>query len=599
MGMIGAFILNLSLLLQLAAVILLVLKKGQDQARRLTKWGCAAAFGALLVLLAALVSGRFDMVYVYKFSDRSLPVLYRFAALWAGGEGVMLLLLGLVSILTLILTTREKNLQVRGVLFKYFLSAQIMIQALLRAIGNPFAEIPGGGEGLGLSPALQSPGMLIYPPAVILGYALCLTPLAYLLSARSIKDIKGSHFIKCRRWAWMAWNVQTFALLSGGIWTYASHGQGRYWTWDPVDSANLAIWLLLSALLYCMAERNRIYHRELLISFLAVLSTLYAVVLSGGSLLKPVYASWSHRLQGPVLGLILVMAACGAGIYRHYSRKSGLKGKASSKAALYLCFAAGLIAVANLLVPDTVLLPWGYATERSELLNMVFGLGGALLLFELARYMFKKTGDVKGVGIGMAAGIAAARLIAFLSGRNSAIVSLNIFGFILCLTAISQLAYGVCFVDRVRSGRTYHFLFMHAALLVLAAGIIGSCGFSVQREWVLEPGQSVGVGRYSVSNAGIEYRDELKSVMAAIQMEDGNDAVNLFPKLEYNEKQGQYFGKAEIKSGFLYDVFVLFSYFDMSGRARLYVRLNPLVSLICMGGSLLVIGGIYGARQQS
>lgn len=599
MGPTGAVFLNLSLLLQLTAIILLVLKKAHNQAVRLTKWGCSAVFGALSVLLAGLVSGRFDMVYAYKFTDRSLPVLYRFAALWAGGEGVMLLLLGLVSALTLLLTGREKNLQVRRVLFKYFLSAQIIIQGLLRAIGNPFAEIPGGGEGLGLSPVLQSPGMLIHPPAVLLGYVLCLIPLAYLLSARSIKDIKGSHFIKCRRWAWTAWTVQTFALLSGGIWTYASQGQGRYWTWDPVDSANLAVWLLLSALLYCMAERNRLYHRELLLSFFVVLSTLYAVILSGGSLLKPVYASWSHRLQKPALELILAMAVCTAGVYLYYSRKTGLGEKTSSRAVLYLSFTAGLIAAANLLVPDTVLLPWGYVIERSGLLNTVFSFVGAMLLLELARYAFGKTGNIKAAGFGTAAGIAAARLTAVLSGRDRAMASFNVFAFIVCLTAISQLAYRICFIDRIRSGREYRFLFMHAALLVLAVGLIGSGGFNLQKEWVLESGQNVGVGRYSVSNAGIECRDELKSVMAAIRMEDGNKAVNLFPKLKYDEKQGQYFGKAEIKSGFLYDVFVVLSYFDMSGRARLLVRLNPLVSWLWVGGILLVIGGIYGARQQT
>ncbi len=593
----GAILINLSLLLQLVALVLASRRKYYGAARRAAKWSCAAVYGALLVLLAGLLSGRQDMVYVYKYTDRSLPSLYRVSALWAGGEGTMLLCLGLASALALSLTAVEKNLLVRQVLMKYYLVVQIVLQVLLRAIGNPFAATAGPGEGLGLNPALQNPGMLVHPPAVIAGYVLGLIPLGYLLSARSIRDIGGSHFKKCRFWAWMTWTVYSFALLSGGLWTYASQRQGRYWSWDTAECSLLAVWFLQSALLCCMEEKERSYHLELLISFLSVLATAYAVVINGGSLLKPVYATWSHTFQRPFLGMLFIATAAAVICYFIYRGKTAEKAGTSSNAAAWLAAIAAAILAADLFIPAVMLLPWDSEIQRSRLLNTVFSFGGLLLLLAFARHAFSKTQSLKAACAGVAAGIAAARLAAALTGQSGILLSIAIFAFTLCLTAALQLAYKIYLVDRVRSRPACRYIFIQAALLMMALGIIGTGGFSMAREWTLLPGQSVGAGRFMVSNSGVDYKEDLKSVMAVVRMEDGTDTVNLFPMLKYNEKQGDYHSKAEIRRGLLYDVVVLFSYFDLSGRARIQVILNPLIFCLWVGGGLMVLAGVYGARH--
>ena len=68
-----------------------------DAARRAGMMGFAAVSAAVFALLWAIFTNDFSFAYVLHESSRSLPTAYKFAALWSGQEGSLLLWAWLLS----------------------------------------------------------------------------------------------------------------------------------------------------------------------------------------------------------------------------------------------------------------------------------------------------------------------------------------------------------------------------------------------------------------------------------------------------------------------------------------------------------------------
>lgn len=64
---------------------------------------------AHIVLLQAFVTDDFTVRYVAMNSNRALPDFYKYAALWGGHEGSLLLWIGFLSLWTLAVTVFSRN----------------------------------------------------------------------------------------------------------------------------------------------------------------------------------------------------------------------------------------------------------------------------------------------------------------------------------------------------------------------------------------------------------------------------------------------------------------------------------------------------------
>ena len=139
-----------------------------------------------LVLARALFLKDFRFAYVAEYSNEQLPWQYSLSALWVGQAGSLLLWTWLLGWWFWCFFSRRGSsrrafrCRAHGILMAYvfFLTAMIVFAA------DPLQQsLTASVEGIGLSPLLMHPAMLIHPPIVFLGYAAWAVPFALALAA--------------------------------------------------------------------------------------------------------------------------------------------------------------------------------------------------------------------------------------------------------------------------------------------------------------------------------------------------------------------------------------------------------------------------------
>ena len=205
----------------------------------------------MLVLAHALLLKDFRFAYVAEYSNERLPWQYSLSALWVGQAGSLLLwtwLLGMV-VLAFLFQTRQLSprfcCRAHSILMAYvfFLTAVIVFAA------DPMKQsLTASVEGIGLSPLLMHPAMLIHPPIVFLGYAAWAVPFALALAALGDPSAETPWLRTARTWTLFAWVVLGTGIILGGNWAYEELGWGGYWAWDPVENGSLIPWLTGTAL---------------------------------------------------------------------------------------------------------------------------------------------------------------------------------------------------------------------------------------------------------------------------------------------------------------------------------------------------------------
>ncbi|MBP8914921.1 MAG: cytochrome c biogenesis protein CcsA, partial [Bilophila sp.] len=135
--------------------------------------GCYIIASAILIY--ALASYDFSLVYVASYTDRLLPLFYRITAFWAGQAGSMLFWAFSVAICGGLfqLTRSYKSLtpDTRLWYWVFYLGIMSFFGLILVTWNNPFLmnhAVPQDGNGL--NPLLQNPGMIFHPPLLFLGY---------------------------------------------------------------------------------------------------------------------------------------------------------------------------------------------------------------------------------------------------------------------------------------------------------------------------------------------------------------------------------------------------------------------------------------------
>src|SRR3972149_7767389 len=139
------------------------------------RWTFFSLSSAVLLLLYYFISKDFSLNYVYTYGGDQ-PLAYRIAALWAGKEGIHLLLAWATMLCILFFQT--KNKEDHGFARKTLHVALIIEISLLiiTLADSPFRAIKGVFDidalsGHGLSPKFINPWFLVHPPLLITAYA--------------------------------------------------------------------------------------------------------------------------------------------------------------------------------------------------------------------------------------------------------------------------------------------------------------------------------------------------------------------------------------------------------------------------------------------
>jgi cytochrome c-type biogenesis protein CcmF len=251
---------------------------------------------AAFALLYCAFTNDFSVAYILHHSNRALPGPYKFAALWSGQEGSLLLWAWLLATYGLVLRLRHKiDVRLTAYASTILAGIQLFFLLLLNFAATPFSLVSGTipADGFGLNPLLQYPEMVIHPPMLYLGYVGFSVPFAFALGALMMR-YPGEKWIHItRRWTMVTWLFLTCGIVLGMHWAYAVLGWGGYWGWDPVENASLMPWLTGTAFLHSVMmqeKRGMMKSWNVWLIFSTFLLTILGTLLTRSGVVSSVHA---------------------------------------------------------------------------------------------------------------------------------------------------------------------------------------------------------------------------------------------------------------------------------------------------------------------
>jgi cytochrome c-type biogenesis protein CcmF len=288
---------------------------------------------AYVVLTHAFLTNDFSLLYVAMHSNTELPVAYKFAGVWGGHEGSLLLWSLMLALWTLAVAWKshsqpaEFTSRVLGVLG--IVSAGVLAFTLLTS--NPFDRlVPPAWEGNDLNPLLQDPAMVIHPPMLFMGYVGLSVPFAFAVAALLSGRLTREWARWTRPWTVAAWCFLTLGISLGSWWAYYELGWGGWWFWDPVENASFMPWLIATALIHSLAvtERRGIFKSWTVLLAIAAFSlSLLGTFLVRSGVLISVHAFASDPSRGLFI-LLLMGVICGGALLLYAARAPLLKADA-------------------------------------------------------------------------------------------------------------------------------------------------------------------------------------------------------------------------------------------------------------------------------
>jgi cytochrome c-type biogenesis protein CcmF len=289
-----------------------------ETARRAGIASFVATSCAAFALVWAAFTNDFSVVYILQHSNRALPWAYKFAALWSGQEGSLLLWAWLLTGYGFVLRLRHRaDVTLTAYASTILAGVQVFFLLLINFPATPFSLVPGGAvplDGNGLNPLLQYPEMVIHPPMLYLGYVGFTVPFAFALGALMMR-YPGEKWIHItRRWTMVTWLFLTVGIFLGMHWAYNVLGWGGYWGWDPVENASLMPWLTGTAFLHSVMmqeKRGMMKSWNVWLVFSTFLLTLIGTLLTRAGLISSVHAF----AQSPIgnwfwVFIVIVLAVC-------------------------------------------------------------------------------------------------------------------------------------------------------------------------------------------------------------------------------------------------------------------------------------------------
>jgi cytochrome c-type biogenesis protein CcmF len=272
---------------------------------------CCAAFA----LVWAAFTNDFSVEYIRAHSNIALNPAYKFAALWSGQEGSLLLWAFLLSAYGFVLRVRHR-VDVRLTAFASVIMAaiQVFFLLLLCVAAPPFSIAPGpvATDGAGLNPLLQYPEMVMHPPLLYLGYVGFAVPFAFALGALMMR-YPGEKWIHItRRWTMVTWLFLTIGIFMGAHWAYSVLGWGGYWGWDPVENASLMPWLTGTAFLHSVMmqeKRGMMKNWNVWLIFSTFMLTILGTLLTRSGVVSSVHAFAQSAIGAWFYAFILIVFA--------------------------------------------------------------------------------------------------------------------------------------------------------------------------------------------------------------------------------------------------------------------------------------------------
>lgn len=609
-----------------------------DTARRAGIAGFAAVTAAAFALVWLAFTNDFSVAYIAEHSNRALPGPYKFAALWSGQEGSLLLWAWLLAAYGFILRlTHKRDVTLYAYAGVILAAVQVFFLTLINFAAPPFSLIKGvvPDDGNGLNPLLQYPEMVIHPPLLYLGYVGFTIPFCFALGALMMR-YPGEKWIKITRvWTLVTWLFLTCGIFLGMHWAYAVLGWGGYWGWDPVENASLMPWLTGTAFLHSVMMQEKkgmmkswnvwLIFSTFLLSILGTLLTRAGLVSSVHAFAQSSIGTWF------TVFLFLTLAVC---IFVYILQRSHLKSdnqveslvsressflfnnlvlltacfvvlwgtlfpilseyvvgsKVTVGAPFYNRVAIPIGLFLLLLTGVGPLLPWRSTSMRSIRRNFIvpcIALWVAVIACLVAGVRPWKDGAVDQgnmyalVAFALSAGVLTAILSEY--GRGARVIARqtgkNIFAAMYLLVR--------------RNTRRYGGYFIHIGVVIVVIGLAGAAfNQSIEKELALH--DTLSIGGYTLENVGFDQdsNDNYTSDFAKLDVSKGGvKQFQMMPEKRVYLSTGQPQTMVAIHSVPGWDLYVVYEGNNPDTHQPIIKAiLNPLVSWIWAGVLLIVLG---------
>jgi cytochrome c-type biogenesis protein CcmF len=593
------------------------------------------ANGALLTLTSALLlyaflSHDFSIEYVYRYSDRNLPLFYLISAFWAGQSGSLLLWTWVLAIFAVITTYqhRENPDPLFGYAGTVLTAVLCFFTLLMIASDNPFRTMgltPADGQGL--NPLLQHPMMVFHPPALYLGYVGFTVPFAFAIAALILNRSDHGWISISRRWAIFSWFFLSMGNILGAMWAYVELGWGGYWAWDPVENAAFIPWLAGTAYLHSVMIQERrgmlkVWNHVLIIATFA--TTIIGTFITRSGIISSVH-SFAQSTIG-IYFLVFLALILTFSILLLYIRLPSLKPKHNlesflSKESTFLLnniiFLGATFAILwGTLFPlfsevftghKVVVGPQFYNRVMEPLgliLLLLMGIGPKISWrkatiqnverhFLVPLFVFFIT-----IGVLLFLGLRQFYPLLYFSGCAFVITTIvtEVFQGIRARKNLSKESTGTAIFNLILgSNRRYGGYIIHLGIVLIIFGIAGSY-FNHTKEFTLDKGEEISVGNYKIKfdKFVVDHAPAVIKVAAKTEIEKNNKPyATIFPAKFFYSKNQQPTTEVDINSTLKEDLYlILLSFSPDTGEATFKAIISPLVIWIWIGGILLIFGTI-------
>ncbi len=586
---------------------------------------------AFACLAWAFLHDDFSVQYVATNSNSALPNIYKFAGIWGGHEGSLLLWMLFLSLWMVAVTVFSRNLpqdmvaRVLGVMG--FVSIGFLLFMLFTS--NPFERLlPAAADGRDLNPLLQDPGLVIHPPMLYMGYVGFSVAFSFAIAALLSGRLDSAWARWSRPWTIVAWMFLSVGIALGSWWAYYELGWGGWWFWDPVENASFMPWLVGTALIHSLAvteKRGGFKNWTVLLAIFAFSLSLLGTFLVRSGVLTSVHAFATDPERGLfILVYLAVVVGTSLTLFAWRAPKVGLGGSFSLVSRetfmlignIILVVACGTVLLGTLypLVLDA--LGMGKISVGPPYFNVVFVPLAffATMLIGIAPFARWKNADLfelaKYARLPIVASAASAILLPIIAGQWKPWASLGyfmaswvVFGTFVNLVTRAKLAGKGDVNVGIRSlGRSYYgMVFAHLGVAVCVLGVTTVKNYEAEQDVRMEVGETVTMGGHVFRFDGaqqIQGPNYTANRGQFVITRNNKIEATLFPEKRVYRVQTMPMTEAGIDTGLFRDLYVSLGEPLERGAWSVRVYYKPMVDWIWAGALFMAFGGFLAISDR-
>jgi cytochrome c-type biogenesis protein CcmF len=590
-------------------------------------------FVANLWMVAGLLRPDFSISYVAQVGSVSLPTWVKIVSLWSSLEGSILFWGGVLAIYIAVATRslNDGHGWAKPAAIGSWLVCATFFAFLIAGPAQPFGTVTDvPTDGPGPNPLLQNHVLMaIHPPFLYGGYVGMTIPFGLALAALITGRLSPTLLGTIRTALLAPWTFLTVAVVLGGWWAYEVLGWGGYWAWDPVENASLLPWLTGTAAVHSaiLTERRGVlkgWTMSLIIA--SFLLTILGTFMTRSGIFNSVHAFSQSQIGPTILGFLATATIASVLLlgFRVDLLKpdNELDGGASRDTAflaqnlLFVLFTfTVLIGTVFPLVVEAVrkvqmsvgrpyfdrmtvpigafilfvmgvgpALPWGSSTteELKRRLLPPLSLGFGVLIVALA-YGIRTPWTL---------------ITLFFAGYTAWVTLFEAFRPVRTRMKFRTDGFVKAFAqDLAGPGRRRLAAYVaHAGAVTafIAIAVSSTSGRSLEQS--LKQGESMTLGRYSLTFEGFEHSEEPNrtSVIARIGVrKDGVSVGALRPMMNQYATRRESIGTPDVRTGLVEDLYLSAMNIDPeAGTVGLLVLVNPLVSWLWIATLIMATGGL-------